>query len=65
MLIAPLLLINNVIGFFWKSDVLLKKNDSHMACWTAWEIAIYLASVIDVTIVSCLFVDYDTSSLPM
>ena len=32
-----------------------------MACWIAWETAMYLASVVDIATVSCLFIDYDTN----
>jgi len=33
----------------------------HLACYTALNTVIYSTSVIDVTTVSCLFVDYKTS----
>lgn len=53
-----------MIGFFYRSNALSKNNDNYMACCIALETVIYLASIINIAIISYLFVDYDTGSSP-
>ena len=57
MLITPLLSKNSMIDCFCRRDILSKKNDNYIICYTVMNTAIYFASVITV---SCLFFDYKT-----
>jgi len=52
MSIAPLLLMNRIIGLYCESATSSKNNDNYIACWTTLDTAIYSASVVDVATVS-------------
>jgi len=52
MSIAPLLSMNRVIGLCCGSTAFSKNDNNYIVCWTALDIAIYSASVVDVATVS-------------
>jgi len=64
MSIAPLLSMNRVIGLCCGSAASSKNDDNYIVCWTALDIAIYSASVVDVATVSWCFVNHDTGPPP-
>ena len=62
MLIALLLSINSVIGCFCKRNALLKNDNNYIIYCIAINTIIYTASIINITIVFYLFVNYETNS---
>jgi len=62
MLVALLLLINNVMGYFCKRDALSKKNNNYIICCTALYTTTYSTSVIDITTVFFPLVNQNTVS---
>ena len=63
MSITLLLLINNVTSCFCGRKVSSKKNEGHIACCTALDTAMYSTSVVNITTVFYLLVDYKTDPL--
>ena len=61
MLIALLLSINNIISCFCKRDASSKNNDNYIIYYIAINTIIYTVSIINITIVFYLFVNYKTS----
>jgi len=64
MLIAPLLSMNRIIGLYCGSAASSKNDDNYIVCWTALDIAIYSASVVNVATVSWCFVNHNTGPPP-
>ena len=57
-------MINSIIGYFWERKTLLKNDNNHIAYYTALNTTMYLASVIEVAMVSYLFINYNVDPSP-
>jgi len=57
-------MMNSIIGYFWERKTLLKNDNDHIAYYTALDTTMYLVSVIEVAMASCLFINYNTDPPP-